>query len=303
MASSSFLHGFSVHTAFCNDVKIHFAQAGDGPAILLLHGHPQTHIVWRKIAPDLVAAGYHVIAPDLRGYGQSDKPPSDATHRPYSKREMAKDMWQLMQSLGHHSFAVVGHDRGGRVAHRLALDYPEAITQMVVLDIAPTLTMYERTDQEFATRYFWWFFLIQPDGLPEKMIGQDPEYFLRRHIAGQVKIPGSVTDEIIAEYLKSYEKPETIHAICEDYRASSTIDLAHDKEDRQMKIKAPLLALWGAQSVVGDLYDVTTIWQEKAEKVTGYALPCGHAIPEEAPELMRDHILAFLKDEIDVFTR
>lgn len=296
MAVSHFLKGFETHNAICDDVRIFYATAGTGPAILLLHGHPQTHIVWRKIAPDLVAAGYQVIAPDLRGYGDSDKPISDAAHTPYAKRQMAKDMRQLMQQLGHDEFAVVGHDRGGRVAHRLALDYPDAVSHIAVLDIAPTLTMYEQTNQEFATRYFWWFFLIQPDGLPEKMIGQDPEYFLRRHIAGQVKIPFSVEEEVIAHYLKSYEKPETIHAICEDYRASSSIDLMHDRDDRMTKIKAPLLALWGAQSVVGELYDVTATWQEKAHHVTGYALPCGHALPEEAPELVRDHILSFLSD-------
>ena len=294
MVASAFLEGFDVQRVRLPDLTINCASAGSGPPVLLLHGHPQTHVVWRKVAPRLVEAGYRVIAPDLRGYGDSDKPESDPSHLPYSKRVMATDQVALMEHLGHDTFSVVGHDRGGRVAHRLALDFPDAVERLVVLDIAPTLTMYCRTNQEFATRYFWWFFLIQPDGLPEKMIASDPEYFLRRHIAGQVKIEGSVDEVAIAEYLRSYRDPATLHAICEDYRAAASIDLEHDRADRTSRINAPLLAIWGEQSVVGELYDVTATWQEKANHVSGVALPCGHAIPEEAPAELTGHILGFL---------
>ena len=294
MAASAFLEGFDVQKVQLHDLTINYASAGTGSPILLLHGHPQTHVVWRKVAPHLVEAGYQVIAPDLRGYGDSDKPESDPSHLPYSKRVMAADQIALMKHLGHETFSVVGHDRGGRVAHRLALDFPYAVERLVVLDIAPTLTMYAQTDQEFATRYFWWFFLIQPDGLPEKMIASDPEYFLRRHIAGQVKIEGSVDEVAIAEYLRSYSDPATLHAICEDYRAAASIDLEHDREDQTSRINAPLLAIWGEQSVVGELYDVKMTWQEKANDVTGVALSCGHAIPEEAPEELTGHIIRFL---------
>ena len=294
MVASAFLRGFDVQKVQLPELGINFASAGTGPPILLLHGHPQTHVVWRKVAPRLVEAGYQVIAPDLRGYGDSDKPTSDPSHLPYSKRVMAADQSALMKHLGHETFSVVGHDRGGRVAHRLALDFPDAVQRLVVLDIAPTLTMYAKTNQEFATRYFWWFFLIQPDGLPEKMIASDPEYFLRRHIAGQVKIDGSVDEAAIAEYLRSYGDPATLHAICEDYRASASIDLEHDREDQTNRINAPLLAIWGEHSVVGDLYDVKETWQEKANNVSGVALPCGHAIPEEAPAELTGHILEFL---------
>lgn len=293
MVASRFLQGFEVQTAALPDLDINYAIAGEGPAVLLLHGHPQTHVAWRKVAPLLVAAGYRVIAPDLRGYGDSDKPQSDATHLPYSKRAMAADQIALMTHLGHDRFSVVGHDRGGRVAHRLALDFPDAVERIVVLDIAPTRTMYSLTNQEFATRYFWWFFLIQPYDFPEKMIGTDPEYYLRRHIAGQVKIEGAVEEDALAEYLRSYRDPATIHAICEDYRAAASIDLEHDATDENARVKAPLLAIWGAQGVVGELYDVDTTWREKANTVSGLALPCGHAIPEEAPADLTRAILSF----------
>lgn len=296
MVASAFLEGFEVEKISLPDLTINCAYAGEGPPVLLLHGHPQTHIVWRKVAPHLVKAGYQVIAPDLRGYGDSDKPASDPSHFPYSKRVMAADQIALMKHFGHDVFSVVGHDRGGRVAHRLALDFPDALHRLIVLDIAPTLTMYAQTNQEFATRYFWWFFLIQPDGLPEKMIASDPEYFLRRHIAGQVKTAGAVDEKAIAEYLRSYRDPATLHAICEDYRASASIDLDHDRADQDNRVSAPLLAIWGAHGVVGELYDVTATWEEKANKVTGVALPCGHAIPEEAPEALTRHILRFLAD-------
>ena len=294
MVASAFLEGFDIQRVQLPDLTINYASAGTGPPILLLHGHPQTHVVWRKVAPRLVEAGYKVIAPDLRGYGDSDKPESDPSHLPYSKRVMAADQIALMKHLGHETFSVVGHDRGGRVAHRLALDFPDAVERLVVLDIAPTQTMYAQTNQEFATRYFWWFFLIQPDGLPEKMIASDPEYFLRRHIASQVKIEGSVDEVAIAEYLRSYSDPATLHAICEDYRAAASIDLEHDREDQTSRINAPLLAIWGEQSVVGELYDVKVTWQEKANHVSGVALSCGHAIPEEAPAELTGHILRFL---------
>lgn len=296
MPGSAFLDGFDVQKVALPDLAINTASAGSGPPVLLLHGHPQTHIVWRKVAPQLVAAGYTVIAPDLRGYGDSDKPRSDPTHWPYSKRVMAADQIALMQHLGHDRFAVVGHDRGGRVAHRLALDFPHAVDRLAVLDIAPTLTMYDQTDQAFATRYFWWFFLIQPDGLPERMIATDPEYFLRRHIAGQVKVDGAVEEAAIAEYLRTYRDPATLHAICEDYRAAASIDLDHDRQDLASRIEAPLLAIWGRQSVVGQTYDVKATWQEKARDVTGVGLPCGHAIPEEAPADLTAHLLAFLSN-------
>ncbi|CUH41175.1 MULTISPECIES: alpha/beta fold hydrolase [Ruegeria] len=294
MVASAFLEGFEVQKVQLPDLTINYASAGTGPPILLLHGHPQTHVVWRKVAPHLVEAGYQVIAPDLRGYGDSDKPESDPSHLPYSKRVMAADQIALMKHLGHERFSVVGHDRGGRVAHRLALDFPDAVKRLIVLDIAPTQTMYAQTNQEFATRYFWWFFLIQPDGLPEKMIASDPEYFLRRHIAGQVKIERSVDEVAMAEYLRSYSDPATLHAICEDYRAAASIDLVHDQEDQTSRVTAPLLAIWGEQSVVGELYDVKMTWQEKANDVSGVALSCGHAIPEEAPEELTGHILRFL---------
>jgi haloacetate dehalogenase len=294
VVASAFLEGFDVHRVQLPDLTINYASAGTGPPILLLHGHPQTHVVWRKVAPRLVEAGYQVIAPDLRGYGDSDKPESDPSHLPYSKRVMAADQIALMKHLGHETFSVVGHDRGGRVVHRLALDFPDAVERLVVLDIALTQTMYAQTNQEFATRYFWWFFLIQPDGLPEKMIASDPEYFLRRHIAGQVKIEWSVDEVAIAEYLRSYSDPATLHAICEDYRAAASIDLEHDREDQTSRINAPLLAIWGEQSVVGELYDVKVTWQEKANRVSGVALSCGHAIPEEAPAELTGHILRFL---------
>ena len=297
MPASRFLEGFTVQTAARSDIKVHYASAGKGPPILLLHGHPQTHIVWRKVAPKLVAAGYQVIASDLRGYGDSGKPESDAEHLMYSKRAMARDQIALMASLGHDRFSVVGHDRGGRVAHRLALDFPDAVERLAVLDIAPTRTMYDMTDKEFATRYFWWFFLIQPFDLPEKMIGADPEYFLRHHIAGQVKVEGAVSERAIAEYLRSYQDPATIHAICEDYRASASIDLEHDRADVDRSVRAPLLAIWGAKSVVGTLYDVEATWREKANQVTGCALPCGHAIPEEAPEGLVEKLLEFLSND------
>ena len=296
MAASAFLSGFdtrAVDTASSDAVAIHLAIGGSGPPLLLLHGHPHTHVTWHKIAPRL-AERFTVVAPDLRGYGDSAKPDGGENHVNYSKRVMAADQMAMMRALGFNRFAVVGHDRGGRVAHRMALDHPDAVERVAVLDIAPTATMYARTDQEFATRYFWWFFLIQPAPLPERLIDADPEFFLRTHIEAQSKTPGSTSEAVFQEYLRCYQDPATRHAICEDYRAAAGIDLEHDAADSDRRVEAPLLALWGAQGTVGKLYDVLETWRAKAREVRGCALDCGHTLQEEAPEATLKELLGFL---------
>lgn len=291
---SEFIDSFTLMDARLETgIKMRFAIGGKGPALMLVHGHPHTHIIWRKVAP-LLAQKYTVVLPDLRGYGNTDKPESTPDHRPYSKKEMAKDLISLMKLLNRPTFAFVGHDRGARVGHRLALDYPESVTKAVFVDIAPTATMYALTNKEFATKYFWWFFLIQPEPFPEKLIGFDPDYFLHHHIDGQIKIKGCVEDKAFNEYLRCYKDPRTIHAICEDYRAAATIDLDDDKEDADKKIQCPLYLLWGARGTVGKLYDVVGTWKEKAVTVSGEALDCGHSPEEECPSGFLEKVLAFL---------
>jgi haloacetate dehalogenase len=276
-------------------IDIHGARAGHGPAILLLHGNPQSHCTWDQVAPRLVQAGYSVVATDLRGYGDSSRPAGGDNHVNYSKREMARDQIEVMRALGHPRFAVIGHDRGGRVAHRMALDFPGSLTHIAVLDIAPTATMYANTDRAFATRYFWWFLLIQPAPLPERLIEGDPEFFLRSHLAAQSRTPGVPSEPLIQEYLRCFRQAGSIHAICEDYRAAASIDLEHDAADAHRRIEIPLLALWGAQGTVGQLYDVIATWREKAAQVAGHALDCGHALQEEAPEQSAAALLEFLR--------
>lgn len=289
------LPGFAARDVETSGARIHLAVAGEGPPVLLLHGHPQTHLTWYRVAPRLVAAGHTVVAADLRGYGDSAKPPGGGDHARYSKRAMARDQVEVMQTLGFERFAVVGHDRGARVAHRMALDHPEAVARLAVIDVAPTATMYARTDKELATRYFWWFFLVQPYDLPERLIGCDPEYFLRRHIRGQLGNAGAANEAVLQEYLRCYRDPATLHAICEDYRAAASIDLEHDAADAGRKVTAPLLALWGARGTVGALFDVLATWREKALDVGGRALDCGHTLQEERPEETAAELLAFLR--------
>ena len=293
--SRDLLPGFAHHTLHtAPGVAIHARAAGSGPPLLLLHGHPQTCSTWYRVAPAL-AHRFAVVAADLRGYGDSSRPPSAGDHAPYSKRAMAADMVALMRALGHQHFSVAGHDRGGRVAHRLALDHPERVRRVAVLDIAPTLTMYERTNRDFATRYFWWFFLIQPFPLPERLIGADPEFYLRHHLRGQSRTEGVPAEALVQEYLRCYRLPGAVHAICEDYRAAASIDLAHDRADdaAARRVEAPLLALWGERGAVGETYDVAATWQEKARHVEGRALPCGHLLQEEAPEAVIAALEAF----------
>ncbi|MDB4404574.1 alpha/beta hydrolase [bacterium] len=277
-----------------NNVDINYVIGGSGPPILLLHGYPQSHVIWHKIAPAL-AEKYTVVVSDLRGYGDSGKPPTDERHEPYSKRVMAKDQVQLMKKLGFDRFLLVGHDRGGRVAHRLVLDYPEVVTKLVVMDIAPTYTMYKTTDMDFAKAYYHWFFLIQPADIPERMIGADPVYFLNKKFGQWGKDNDAFTTTAFAEYLRCLT-PETIHASCEDYRASATIDLEHDQIDldNDRKMTCPMLVIWGAKGFVGNKYNMITEWRKWATDVSGFSLPCGHYLPEEAPKETLAALLSFL---------
>jgi haloacetate dehalogenase len=274
---------------------IHLVHGGAGHPLLLLHGYPQTHVMWHKLAPRLVN-GFHIICPDLRGYGDSSKPTSTADHYPYSKRAMAQDMVEVMASFGYREFFVAGHDRGARVTHRLALDHAEKVKKACVMDIAPTYHMFKTTDQHFATGYYHWFFLIQPDGLPEHMIGADPAYYLTEKLKRWSAPGAEFADEAVAEYLRCFSKPEAIHASCEDYRAASGIDLKHDEQDMKKKLQCPLLVLWGAKGFVHRTYDVLGVWRERAEHVEGKALECGHFLPEEAPAAVCDELLRFFGD-------
>lgn len=271
---------------------IHLVTGGKGHPLLLLHGYPQTHVMWHKVAPSL-ATNFSLVIPDLRGYGDSSKPESDEDHLAYSKRVTARDMVEVMKQLGHEKFRVAGHDRGGRVAHRMALDHPDRVERIAVLDIVPTHKIFSDMNQQIATGYYHWLFLIQSNGLPEKMIGDDPEYYLRdklsRWSAGGATGEKSLaergfTDEAVAEYVRCFSKPETIHATCEDYRAAASIDLEHDEEDMKKKIEVPLLVLWGAHGLMEKNYDVLETWRERATDVQGTALDCGHFLPEEAPD-------------------
>jgi haloacetate dehalogenase len=261
------------------------------PPLLLLHGFPQTHAIWHKVAERL-RRRFTLVMPDLRGYGDSAKPPGAADHSTYSKQAMALDAVELMRSLRFERFFVCGHDRGGRVAHRLALDHPEAVRALALLDISPTLTMYEATTMEFARHYYHWFFLIQPAPLPERLIGAAPEFYLRNKLGGWGSGGTGVFDErALAEYARCFADPAAVHAMCEDYRASASIDLMHDRADAQRRIRCPVHVLWGERGVVHRLFSPVEDWQEKADtKVTGYAVPTGHYIPEEAPELLAEEL-------------
>ncbi|QLE58489.1 alpha/beta fold hydrolase [Nostoc sp. TCL26-01] len=276
-----------------NKVQINVIKGGDGLPLLLLHGYPQTHVMWHKIAP-LLARDFTVVATDLRGYGDSSKPSSSSQHISYSKRVMAQDQIEVMLNLGYDKFFVVGHDRGARVSHRLALDHPDYVRKLILLDIVPTYKMYATADQELARAYYHWFFLIQPDNLPETLIKANPEYYLRRCLQQWGKDFAAFTPEALAEYIRCFCDPAVIHATCEDYRAAATIDLEHDELDMEQKISCPVLVLWGEKGIIGHKYDVLATWQERANDVQGKGIPCGHFLPEEAPEETYEAIYQFL---------
>jgi len=273
---------------------IHAVIGGDGPPVLLLHGFPQSHVMWHRIAPAL-AERFTVVCADLRGYGDSAKPPGDPAHETYAKRAMAQDQVDLMAALGFDAFGLVGHDRGARVAHRLALDHPDRVERLALLDIVPTLTLFETVNRQVATLYYHWFFLIQPDGLPEHLIGLDPEGYLLHKLGAWSRNPDAFTDEALALYLRTFRDPAAIHAMCEDYRAAASIDLEHDRADRTARIACPLLVLWGRHGAMERCYDVLATWREKADDVRGHALDCGHFLPEEAPDETLAALLPFLE--------
>jgi haloacetate dehalogenase len=290
--------GFRSERVATSGPAVHARIGGEGPPLLLLHGYPQTHVMWHRIAPDL-ARHYTVVCADLRGYGDSGKPPSDPDHAVYSKRATAQDMVEAMAALGFERFRLVGHDRGARVAHRLCLDHAERVERVALLDIVPTLTIFETTSQAVATGYYHWFFLIQANGLPEHMIGLDPDFYLERKL-GHWSAPGAAfAPEALAEYKRCFRDPACIHATCEDYRAAASIDLAHDRDDRTKgnRVGCPMLVLWGLKGFMEKYYDVLATWREAAEDVRGRGIDCGHFLAEEAPEETLAALLPFLAGE------
>lgn len=287
--------GFTERRFDCGDVKIHAVIGGQGPALLLLHGHPQTHVIWHKVAGAL-ARHFTVVATDLRGYGDSDKPAGLPDHSNYSKRTMAADQMAVMRALGFERFRVLAHDRGGRVAHRLALDHPQAVEKLVTLDIAPTLAMYAQTNEAFARAYYHWFFLIRPAPFPETLIEADPALYLRQTMGTRSAGLAPFTDEALAEYLRCLRLPGAAHGLCEDYRASAGIDLEHDSADLAAgrMVECEMLALWGAEGAVGKCFQPLEEWRKVARRVRGHALPSGHYIAEEIPERLLEEVLPFL---------
>ncbi|MCT9119185.1 alpha/beta hydrolase [Cupriavidus gilardii] len=279
-----------------SEVTIHAVVGGDGPPLLLLHGHPQTHAIWHKVAPAL-AQRFTVVACDLRGYGDSSKPAGTADHGNYSKRTMARDALRVMQSLGFERFRVLAHDRGARVAHRLGMDHPDAVERMVLLDIAPTLAMYEQTTEAFARAYWHWFFLIQPAPLPERLIEADPSRYIRDLMGGRSAGLSPFDPRALREYERCAALPGAAHGVCEDYRAAAGIDLEHDRADREAgkRLTMPLLVLWGEQGVVQRCFQPLQEWQRVASAVDGGPLPCGHYIAEEAPDVLLARALPFLE--------
>jgi haloacetate dehalogenase len=267
---------------------------GTGPALLLLHGHPQTHAMWHRLWP-ILTEHFTCVAADLRGYGDSGHAEDLPRHEAYSKRAMAKDMVELMHRMGFEHFDVLAHDRGARVAHRLALDHAGSVNRMMLLDIAPTLDMYEGTTRGFAEAYFHWFWLIQPAPFPERMLEADPAFYIRSIMGGRHAGLAPFTAQALAEYERCAGHPGWAHAVCEDYRASAAIDLEHDRADREkgVQVQCPLRVLWGGNGVVGKYFDVLGLWNKAAREVSGHAVECGHYIAEEAPDALWREVQAF----------
>jgi haloacetate dehalogenase len=280
-----------------NGVRLSGRTLGQGAPLLLLHGHPQTHAMWHRVAPAL-AQRFTLVLMDLRGYGDSGRPLSSDDHQTYSKREMALDALAVMQYQGFARFQVLAHDRGARVAHRLAADHPQAVARLMLLDIAPTLAMYENTSDAFARAYWHWFFLIQPPPLPEALIESDPVRYLRSVMGRRHAGLAAFAPQALAEYERCMQIGGTAHSLCEDYRASATIDLVHDRTDvaAASLLQQPLRVLWGEHGAVGQCFDVLSLWRQRAAQVTGQSLPCGHYIAEEAPDALAQEVFGFFEN-------
>ena len=287
--------GFTETDIATEGAVVHARHGGSGPPLLLLHGYPQTHVMWHRVAPRL-AEDFTVVATDLRGYGDSGKPPTDAIHYPYSKRATALDQVQAMAALGFDEFLVVGHDRGARVAHRMALDHPACVRKVAMLDIVPTRKVFETIDKDLATDFYHWFFLIQPHDIPERLIGANTDYYLRHRFSREAEEYSMFGREALAEYGRCFSNPGTIHASCEDYRAAASIDLEHDAADIDRRIACPLLALWGSRGVLERYWDVLAAWRARADDVRGRSIASGHFMAEEAPDETAREIARFLAE-------
>ena len=285
--------GFEQQQIKTSGTTINLVKGGSGPPLLLLHGYPQTHTMWHKVAP-LLAQDFTVVAADLRGYGDSGKLEGGPEHINYSKRAMAQDQVEVMEQLGFDSFLLVGHDRGARVSHRLTKDHPQRVKRLAVLDIIPTHRMFQIVNQAMATNTYHWFFLIQPFDFPERVIGAAPDQFFRRSFERGANAAQVFPPEAVAEYVRCATTPEAIHAMCEDYRAGASIDLVHDEADFADKVNCPMMALWSATGYVGRTQDVLQTWRDYATDVRGHSMPCGHHIAEEMPEEAHAAIKEFL---------
>jgi haloacetate dehalogenase len=286
--------GFTEFDVATSGATIHGRRGGEGPAVLLLHGIPETHLMWHRVAPRL-AERYTVIATDLRGYGDSGKPPSAPDHAPYSMRAIAADQVEVMRMMGHDRFGVVGHDRGARCGYRLALDAPGAVTHLTVMDIVPTGEAYRRAEMKFSLGYWIWAFLAAPQPVPEQFIAARPAVLVDFMLDSWPKVKDAFPDEVRAEYVDKFRNPDTVHAICEEYRAAATLDYQHDEADRgKRKINCPVQVLWSQGGSVERLYDPLDVWRSWADDVRGAPVPVGHFIPEEAPEETVGQLLEFL---------
>ena len=298
-ADGEFFEGFKHERIQTSGATINLVHGGKGPPVLLLHGIPETYVLWRKVAPDL-AQHFTLVIADLRGYGDSSKPPEGENHAAYSKRAMAQDQVEVMEHLGFRKFALVGHDRGGRVAHRMALDHADRLTRLAILDIVPTYMLYQHITKEFATTFYHWFFMVQPAPFPETVVGNSAEYFLRTllfRLGGEPpgeSAPSWVGEAAFREYLRCFREPATLHGICEDYRAAASVDLVHDAADQNRKIECPLLVLWAEKGPFHRMYKVLDTWKECANDVRGQAMPTGHFLPEQIPGPLATELKAFL---------
>jgi haloacetate dehalogenase len=295
--STGMFQGFESHQVQTTAATINVVSGGKGQPLLLLHGNPETHVMWHKIAPRL-ATDFNVFAADLRGYGDSSKPAGGENHSNYSKRAMAVDQIELMEHFGIKKFSVVGHDRGGRVGHRMALDYPDRVAKLAVLDIVPTYDLLHRVSNEIATAFYHWFFLIQPSPFPETLIASNVEFYLKYMMfrdMSRSEVPVWMGEDAFAEYLRCYRDPAALHATCEDYRAGASIDMKHDEEDLNRKITCPVLALWGKEGAVQRCFDVLSVWRERAINVSGKPVRGRHFLPEEAPDEILLELQAFLR--------